>query len=192
MRRRHPGKCETPRLWLVSDARNDALLEPAIARLPHGSGLIFRHFHLADNERRARFERLARLIHKRGGMAVLAGDVQLARRWRADGIYGPPGGGPADGLIRLVNVHDMREVRRANMQEAVLRRTSHTSRLMLISPVFATRTHPGDRTLGIARFSALARHAKAPVIALGGVTCARARQMAGMIDGWAAIDGLSS
>ena len=45
---RHPP---LPDLWLVSDARNDAVLEAALARLPRGSGFIFRHYHLRPPKR---------------------------------------------------------------------------------------------------------------------------------------------
>lgn len=211
MRSRQPGNT-LPSLWLVSDARNDAVLERAIARLPLGLGLVFRHYHLEPDARRARFDRLAKRVRARGGLIVLAGDARMARRWRADGCYGAPGGSADGRLIRLVSVHDLRELRRASGGSDVLQRTPESrtqfalcppldtgvrrqttmgATLMLISPVFPTRTHPGGKTLGVARFSALARRAKMPVIALGGMTRARAQQMAGIIDGWAAIDGLA-
>jgi thiamine-phosphate pyrophosphorylase len=187
MRRRQPGNTQhsnaVPTLWLISDARNDAVLERAIKRLPRGAGLVFRHYHLPADERRARFDRLAKLIRSRGGAIVLAGDIATARRWRADGCYGVPGGGAAGGLIRLLTVHDMRELARAN---AVRGRTQ-----ALISPVFQTRTHPGGTWLGVPRFATLARHSRLPVIALGGMTRKRARQIAAISNGWAAIDGLS-
>lgn len=184
MPRRQPGKSAPPRIWLISDARNDAVLERAIARLPRGAGLVFRHYHLGEADRRARFDRLAKLIRSRGGVIVLAADAATARRWRADGVYGSPGGGAAGGLIRLVTVHDPRELRRAN---ALRGRDAQA----LISPAFETRTHPGGETLGVPRFAALARLSRLPVIALGGMTRSRARQIAKTIDGWAAIDGLS-
>lgn len=182
MRRRQPGKT-LPTLWLISDARNDAVLERAIKRLPRGSGLVFRHYHLEPAGRRARFDRLAKRIRARGGVIVLAGDAQMARRWRADGCYGAPVSGAGHGLIELLTVHDMRELARAN----AMRGSAQT----LISPVFATRTHPGGAHLGVPRFAALARLSRLPVIALGGMTRARARHIGAVIDGWAAIDGLS-
>ena len=65
MRRRQPGNTTSgnvlPTLWLISDARNDAVLERAIRRLPMGAGLVFRYYHLTTESRRARFERLAKL-----------------------------------------------------------------------------------------------------------------------------------
>ena len=64
---RHP----LPTIWLISDARNDAALEGGLRRLPRGSGLIFRHYHLAAGERRARFAALARLARARGMLADL-------------------------------------------------------------------------------------------------------------------------
>lgn len=185
MRRRQPGKSALPRIWLISDARNDAQLERSIARLPRGSGLVFRHYHLPPQERRARFDRLAKLIRRRGGVIVLAGDARMARRWRADGYYGEPGGGAANGLIRLLTVHDMRELGRAHAFGA-------NPVAALISPVFATRTHPGGMTLGVARFASLARLSRLPVVALGGMTRRRSLQIAAITTGWAAIDGLSA
>ena len=173
-----------PTLWLISDARNDAVLERAIKRLPRGSGLVFRHYHLEPNERRARFNRLAKRIRARGGVIVLAGDAQMARQWRADGCYGAPGSGGESGIIRLLTVHNLRELARANASASDWAEA-------LISPVFATRTHPGGTSLGVAKFGTLARFSRLPVIALGGITRARSRQIAKITTGWAAIDGLS-
>ncbi len=185
MRRRQPGNTALPRIWLISDARNDAQLERSIARLPRGSGLVFRHYHLPPQERRARFDRLAKLIRRHGGVIVLAGDARMARRWRADGSYGAPDSGAANGLIRLLTVHDMRELARAHASKANLAAA-------LISPVFATRTHPGGTTLGVARFASLVRLSRLPVVALGGMTRQRSLQIAAITTGWAAIDGLSA
>jgi thiamine-phosphate pyrophosphorylase len=187
MRRRQPGNTKSgnalPTLWLISDARNDAVLERAIKRLPRGAGLVFRHYHLAPAARRKRFDRLAKLIRARGGAIVLAGDVPTARRWRADGCYGAPRGGADARLIRLLTVHNMRELARANRAPGGAQ--------ALISPVFATRTHPGGAHLGVQKFEGLARLSRLPVIALGGMTRVRATQIGAIVTGWAAIDGLS-
>lgn len=170
-----------PALWLISDARNDARLEYAIARLPRGSGLVFRHYHLDPRARRARFEELRRLARSRGIVVALADSPATARRWRADAVYGPPGRMTgAQQLLRLVTAHSFREIgaaRRAGANGIVL------------SPVFPTRSHPGAPTLGPVRARLLVRHAGVPVILLGGMTPRRARHIAA--HGWAAIDGLT-
>lgn len=167
-----------PLLWLISDARNDAAIEPALARLPRGSGLVFRHYHLPPTERRARFGALKRLAHRRGHCVVLAGPPALARRWGADGAYGAPRAlarGPT--LLRLATAHALREIAGARRANAIL-----------LSPVFATRSHPGTETLGPLRFRLLAARSRVPVIALGGMTARRARRL--RHPRWAAIDGL--
>ena len=61
---------------------------------------------------------------------------------------------------------------------------------IFLSPVFATASHPGADTLGVAGFHALARDSSVPVIALGGMNAARARELAW--PRWGAIDGLGS
>lgn len=64
--------------------------------------------------------------------------------------------------------------------------------LLLVSPVFATNSHPGKIGIGARRLANFVRQAKAPVIALGGMTRARFKALRGTgIYGWAAIDGLT-
>lgn len=169
-----------PVIWLVSDARNDAVLEHALARLPRGSGLIFRHYHLAADERRARFDMLARIARRHGHAVVLSGAAAEARRWRADGAYGSArtlAKGPA--ALRLVTAHSLREMAQARRARADA---------LVLGAVHVTRSHPGRGALGLVRFRLLAARAGVPVIALGGMTQARARRCG--TSAWAAIDGL--
>jgi thiamine-phosphate pyrophosphorylase len=156
-----------PAVWLVSDERNDVALENALKRLPRGSGLIFRHYHLDAVERRTRFGELARLARARGHVVALAGTPREARRWGADLAYGTQG--------HLRPVHDLREIGRASPAAA-----------LLLSPVFATRSHPGGKALGPLRFRLLAARATAPVIALGGMNAKSARRLEWPY--WAGID----
>lgn len=172
-------KTPLPTIWLVSDARNDAALDRAIGRLPRGSGVIFRHFHLSPREWRARLRTVQALCRKRGDMLVVAGRPARVRRFGASGSYGPP-------VPRrtLANVHSLRQIGRAN---------AFGANAIVLSPVFATRSHPGAKALGRVRALLLARRARVPVIALGGMTAARFRLLGRtrIIAGWAAIDGLS-
>ncbi len=178
MNARHPfsKKAPLPRLWLVSDARNEAVLERAIARLPRGSGLVLRPYHVKDGERAAWIARLIRLARARGHAVVLAGTMAAARRAGADGGYGPAAALHRGGRgLRLVTAHSLREIGRARRADAVL-----------LSPVFPTRSHPGRAVLGPVRFQLLAARAAMPVIALGGMDRARARRLGAI--GWAGID----
>jgi thiamine-phosphate pyrophosphorylase len=171
-----------PRLWLITDARNDAVLAAALAALPRGSGVIYRHYHLQDATRLARFRALRRIARARGHCMILADSALTAREWAADGIYGsaraltPRRGG----LLRLATAHNAREIALANRAG---------TDAVLLSPVYATRSHPGGQTLGPVRFRLLAKRARMPVIALGGMTAPRARALGWQR--WAAIDGLS-
>ncbi len=171
-----------PALWLISDARNDAALEGALARLPRGSGFIYRHYHLPDPQRYLRFRQLRRIAKARGHVVILADSALTAREWGADGIYGSPRSlyPRRAGLIHLATAHGAGEL-------ALAARLGADA--ALLSPVFATNTHPGGASLGPARFGLLARVAPLPVIALGGMTASRARTL--VWSRWAAIDGLS-
>lgn len=171
-----------PEIWLLSDARNDAALDDALRALPEGSGFVFRHYHLEEARRRARFDALAAIARLCGHWVILSDHGPLAKHWGADGIYAAPSRlAGAEGMIRLAAVHDEEEINAANRLGA---------NAVFLSPVFTTRTHPGARGMGADRFHQLAALAEMPVIALGGMTAKRAQ----LLDWphWAAIDGLVS
>lgn len=170
-----------PSLWLLSDARNDAELERALRSLPQGSAFVYRHYHLDPKSRRRRWDALLPLVAAGGHLAILSGSDDEAQAWGALGSYGPPEGvGPKPALLRVAAVHDADEIADANAAGADA---------AMLSPVFPTRTHPGARALGPERFHALATLAEMPVIALGGMDAARAKELGWTR--WAAIDGLS-
>ena len=171
-----------PDHWLISDERNDALLESALRRMPRGSGLIYRHYHLGDPERWARFRELRHAARACDHTVILADSALTATEWRADGIYGPPRAlyPRRAGLLHLATAHDLAEIGLANRLG---------SDAVLLSPVFQTRSHPGGSVLGPTRFRLLAQHAQVPVIALGGMDAHGAKVL--RWDRWAAIDGLS-
>jgi thiamine-phosphate pyrophosphorylase len=166
-----------PRVWLMTDERLGAQLLATISALPPGSGIVFRHYALGKQARKALFEDILKIARKRRLMLVVAGPA-LAR---ADGVHGRSPHRRTG--IRTAPVHSVRERIAAERSGADL---------LFASPIFATKSHPGSRPLGKVRFGLLIRGARVPVIALGGMTDKRARALRPLgIYGWAAIDGLS-
>ena len=178
MPKRHP----LPNIWLISDARNDPVLEQSLRALPRGSGFIYRHYHLDGPERWRRFQQLKRICKSRGHTVMLADSAQTAREWGADGIYGAPLSlyPKRSGMIQLATAHNLRELGQAARKSADA---------VLLSPVFPTNSHPNGKTLGPVRFRTLTQQSPIPVIALGGMSETRAKALAW--PRWAAIDGLS-
>ena len=163
-----------PRLWLMTDERLGGGLIDAVKRLPEGAGIVFRHYGLEEKGRRALFDQVRAAAPM--ALLLLAGPARQAQQWGADGSHGP---GCGRGL-RSAPVHDQAEIRAAERAGAAL---------LFLSPVYATRSHPGARALGLARFAWLARRTALPVIALGGMGPARGRRLASFgAYGWAAVD----
>ena len=163
---RHPSipPKALPTLWLMTDERMGEALWAALDRLPRGSGVVFRHFATTPAERAAIFTRLARVAARRRLIVVRAG------------VTGQ--------TLHLHPGHSVREAIAARRRKADV---------ILVSPVYPTRTHPGARALGPLRAATIARAAGIPAIALGGMTRARFKRMKSLgFAGWAAIDGLTS
>ena len=168
-----PPRQTLPRLWLITDERLGDALMPALARLPRGAGIVFRHYSLAEHDRRALFDDVKSQARRRGLTLLLAGPAELAEAWDADGHHGR---GAGTGL-HSAPAHDLAEIRAAERDGADL---------VFVSPVFATRSHPERRPLGRARFNFLARRTDLPVIALGGMNAVRVRRLREAY-GWAGI-----
>ncbi|MEH3107387.1 MAG: thiamine phosphate synthase [Sphingomonas fennica] len=165
----------------MTDERQGEGLWRALAALPCGSGVVFRHHATPPVERRALFDQVRRIARARRLVLVLAGPPRLARGWRADGAHGRS---PhrASGLIRTMPAHDPIELRAARRAGADL---------AFVSPVFATRSHPGAPALGRVRLGLLLRAVRRhpPAAALGGMTARRARSLRAIsVTRWAGID----
>lgn len=182
VRRRHSTK-PLPTRWLLTDERLGEGLWAAIAALPRGAGIVFRHHGLPPDERLALARAVVAAAKSRGLLVVLAE---------------APAGLRADGQ------HRSRRTRRRLPRHGIITASAHSARelqaaaragadLLFLSPVFATASHPGASCLGPVRFGLLARRTPCPVIALGGMTeqrFSRLRQMGAY--GFAAIDHWAS
>jgi thiamine-phosphate pyrophosphorylase len=165
-----PRRHLIPRQWLMTDERMGDALWPALERLPRGSGVVVRHHGLRVSERRRLLARIE-AIGRRRRLTVLAAGMAAA-----GGVHNGRGG---RGLTSR-SVHD-----RAQAVAAIRARAD----LVFVSPVFATRSHPGARVLGRRGVARLLRGLPMPAIALGGMDERRFARLRGLgLHGWAAID----
>lgn len=159
-----------PESWLLTDERVADALWAMLRRVPPGSGVIFRHHATPPRRRRALFLRVRRIAQARR-LLLLAADPPLpgaaGRHGRVAGATSWP-------------AHTRSEARAAQRDGA---------RLLLLSPAYATRSHPGIRPTGPAALARLARDTRLPMIALGGMNRRRYRRLRLLgFTGWAAID----
>jgi len=186
--RRKPRGALPPR-WLVTDWGRLPDPLPAIRRLQRGDGVLFRHYELPSVERLVLAQQVALLCQRRGLVLAVAGDARLARAVSADGLHLPQ---DMIGHAAAAQRTGLRWVTVAAHDAAAIARAARNGAdAVLISPVFATASHPGTAPLGVLRFAALATGAARrgmAVYALGGVTPAgvgRLRQIP--LAGYAAI-----
>lgn len=183
----HPAGGRLPALVFVTDDARVADPVAALAQLPKGCAILFRHY---DHPGRA--ELAARVVdaaHDQGRIAFVAGDMALARSVGADGLHLPSHllTTQADwrrhwsGLITAA-AHSADELQRAEQAGCDA---------ALLSPVFATASHPHTEHLGNERFKALVQSTRLPVYALGGITSKTAPELLGSgAVGLAAVSGL--
>lgn len=159
----------------MTDERMGEALWAALERLPRGAGVIFRHYSLPIAARRALFAAILRVAKRRRLVLVRAGATPMHGE---QGVHGRSVKRTRG--LRSWPAHDLREVVAGHRMGADA---------IFISPVFPTRSHAGQRALGVVRAAHLARAADGRAIALGGLNAATMRKLSGAgFVGWGAID----
>ena len=150
----------------MTDERMGDGLWRALRRLPPGGGVVFRHHGLSPGARARLFVAVRRRAQARGQPVLSAGALLPG----ADGVHG----------IVSRSAHDRREA---------LAAVRGGARILFVSPLFATRSHPGAPALSARDAARIGRGLPVRRIALGGMDARRwrvARRLG--FDGWAAID----
>jgi thiamine-phosphate pyrophosphorylase len=160
--------------------------EADLRQLTPGTIVIFRHYDAPNRPELGR--KLARLARRSGLYFVVAGDWRLAQQLHADGLHLP------QGMIRRRARFAPRgcglPVSAAAHDEAAARRAVRAGAgAVLLSPVFATRSHPGQKPLGLLPLARVCRASRQPVLALGGIGPVHIRRL--LAAGAAGIAGIS-
>ena len=133
---------------------------------------------------------LRRLARSRGVLFFVGADTALALALDADGIHWPERLAARHGVNRSLGKRFLITAAAHSLPAALAAARAGVD-AVVISSVFPSRSPSAGPAMGPMRFSDLVRRTGAPVIALGGVTCANAGglRLAGAA-GLAAIDGL--
>jgi thiamine-phosphate pyrophosphorylase len=156
----------------MTDERLGDRLWQAIARLPRGAGIVFRHHATPRAERRRLFARVIRMARARGLIVVRAG----ARCGYGEaGTHNVPQRSPG---LRTAAAHSRREAMAATLNGADA---------VFVSPVYPTRSHRNAPVLGVKGARRIVQGLPIDRFALGGVNARRFRALK-EFDGWGAID----
>ncbi len=182
-----PGPNLPPLLFFTDPDRTPRPWETA-ARLPRGSGVVFRHFGRPDARETAM--RLREATSGRDGPLLIGLDAELAERVGADGVHLPERA--LDRAVSLAKARpDWRLTGAAHSRAAL--RTSGLDALVL-SPVFrAGGASAASAPLGLGAFREWVRTAPCPVYALGGIDGVNVRQLIGSgASGLAGVSGIQA
>jgi thiamine-phosphate pyrophosphorylase len=171
--RRARGKA-LPRLVFFTDPTRTPDPAVILARLPRGSGVVYRAFGASGAVAAGR--RLTQIAHRSGLLLLAGADPRLAAAIGADGVHLPERLAP--------RAHGLRTVRRgwlvtaaAHSAPAIVRARLAGVDAVFLAPVFESASPSAGRPLGSLRFSTLVARAGLPVYALGGINGATARRI---------------
>jgi len=177
-RRPDRGGPALPAFFVMTDETRLPDPCPVIEVLPPGGAVIFRHYGAPDREDLA--ARVVAGARRRGVPVLIAADPWLAERVGADGLHLPAALAAREPRPGWTRRRPGWLVTAAAHSPAGLRRAWRAGAdAALLAPVFATASHPEAAPIGALRFAAWCRASPLPVYALGGVTAATWRRLAG-------------
>lgn len=158
----------------MTDDRPGRDLLATLRTLAPGSWVIFRHYdHPA---RQSLAKQAAAICRQRRLLLLIAGDGRLAYHVGASGLHlpgylltRPSAVHRRPGQIVSAAVHSVPDLRRAEALGVDL---------VLVSPIFQTRSHPGAAGIGLFGLRDFCRRSGLPVVALGGINDRNSRAVA--------------
>ncbi|MBJ7447610.1 MAG: thiamine phosphate synthase [Brevundimonas sp.] len=163
-----------PLLFFTDPDRTPRPWETA-ARLPAGSGVVFRHFGRADAHDTAR--RLREATAQRDGLLLIGLDAELAERVGADGVHLPQRALDQVGTLSAARpdwriagaMHNLEGLDAASGLDAIV-----------VSPIFrAGGASSGKTPLGLHGLAQFVARSFVPAYALGGIDSGKARSLIG-------------
>lgn len=161
-----------PQFYVLTD--QDRFANPLVElfdtlhHLPRGAAVVVRHRDAKQCQALAKA--IVPPAHRLGLKVLLAGDVRAALKHHCDGVHLSQARarlGPLrisslpPGFIISAAAHDGLSLRRAAWAGA---------QVVMLSPVFATQSHPHSKPLGLHRFTIIAASGNRRIVALGGVS----------------------
>ncbi len=171
---RDPAIRSLPPLLFFTDPDRTPRPWETAARLPVGSGVVFRHFGRADARETAL--RLREATRSRDGLLLIGRDAELAEAVGADGVHLPERALDQAGGLAAIRPDWI--ITGAAHARAMLGTPGLDA--LIVSPVFAAGGASADRpALGLTSFTSWVEAAPCPVYALGGIGAGNARSLIG-------------
>ncbi len=185
--RRKGAKHALPPLILVTDPVRTPDPAALAARLPRGSGVIYRAFGAPDAAEVA--ARLAAICRRRGLILLIGAD---AVRARGVGVHLPQRLAHRAGPLKRARPGVMVTAAAHGLPALIAARRAGAD-AALLSAAFPSRSPSAGPPLGPVRFAALVRQGGLPAYALGGVTARTApRLLRSGAAGLAMVEGLAT
>ena len=160
-----------------------------LARLNRTQGVLIRHY---DDPNRAPLTlAIARITKARRLTLLVASDWRLAATVHAHGVHLPEGqlrSGRLAPLLGWVRRKGAIVTAACHSRQALATAQRFKINAALVSPVFATQSHPRARPLGLLGLARIKKNARIPIFALGGMTHKRFQSAKRRgASGWASV-----
>ena len=161
-----------PRWFMMTDGKYLVEWKKLLENIPMGTGVIFRDYD--HPQRRHLAYEYAEYCARRNLILLVSGDIGLSRELGV-GVHMPEK--QASSLVRQTVPPKTLVTQSAHNLKALLSAMRNKADAVIVSPVFATMSHPDVRPLGVVRFAQLCRMTTIPIFALGGINATNIRRL---------------
>ncbi len=160
------SKKKLPKMFFFTDRNRVKDIFNVVQNLPKNSAIIIREYDLNNSQRFDFASQISDLARKKSLKVFVGKDVELAKKIQADGVHFSD----LEGLKSHNNLGRNFLVSYACHSEKSVRKAQKFGcDLIFYSPIFSTKSHPNQKTIGSLKLRNLASKITIPIYALGGI-----------------------
>jgi thiamine-phosphate pyrophosphorylase len=167
-----------PAMFFFTDRKRVADIFNVIRNLPKNCAIIIREYDLIDDERLDFAKKIVAIAREKipqKSLKILVGkDWSLARKIKADGIHFSDFD-PAEEYSKhklqshIKNHPNFLFTFSCHSQKSAIKAQKSGCNLIFYSPIFITKSHPNQQSIGVIKLRNLATKNHLPIYALGGI-----------------------
>ena len=162
-------------LYLITDNNDDGrLIDKVTLALSGGVKIVqYRAKNIRPEDRRSMAQRLKELCHQHDAIFIINDFPELARDVDADGVHLGQDDMPAVEARQIIGRNKLIGISSHNVEEA-LKAEAQGADYVAIGALFATGTKTDTTEVGLSMLSKVRKAVRVPLVAIGGITPARA------------------
>ncbi len=155
-----------PKMFFFTDRNRIKDIFAVVKNLPKDCAIIIREYDLNEAQRLDFASKISIIAREKSLKVFVGKDIKLANKIKADGVHFSD----RESFLGFKNLHRNFLISYAcHSEKSVRQAQKYGCDLIFYSPIFPTKSHPNQKSIGALKLRNLATKTQTPIYALGGI-----------------------